>query len=204
MTASIVLEQQGKVKRAIITTDEGQEIMLVIPSYPGYYLTLDCKRVWSSKRRKRWLKTWADESGHRKTQVSNGSREDRVSLCLHVLVADVFLPYEEGKPFVLHKDSNIRDSEGCLIDAPNNLYRGTQKENRADAMREGHVKRRWNEQQVTAVYTDAKTREQRCEALRQVAQRHNMPVSTIHSFILKRSWRWLTDRIDQEMGFTAQ
>lgn len=105
--------------------------MRPIPGYSDYLVTPD-GRVFSFKGGDTTEKAQNDHQGYKRASLWRDGKRHKVFV--HRLVAMTYLPNDEGKSFVLHKNDVKHDNR------VENLYWGTKKQNRADAFRNGVAK----------------------------------------------------------------
>ena len=112
-----------------------------IPDYEGLYMVSDAGRVRSADRnwangirsfKGKILNPTANAAGYHVVNLSVGGR--RKMYLVHALVAAAFLGKRPCNAVICHSD------DAKLNNTPSNLYYGTQKDNAADARRNGrHV-----------------------------------------------------------------
>lgn len=114
------------------------EIWKPIKNFEDLYLISNLGNVYSI-RNKRNLKLQKKSDGYLKVVLWNNGRPYYTTA--HRLVAEMFIPNIENKPFVLHKKA-IVDGGTNSVD---NLYWGTQSDNMRDRVRDGRQPiQNWN------------------------------------------------------------
>lgn len=119
---------------------------------------------------------------------------------VHRIVAQAFVPNEEGKPQVNHIDSDVMNAHAS------NLEWTTQKENIQYAFEQGRKTTRKgsesnlckiNEEKVTSLYREILSGE---KSLNQIAKDYGIHPSSVSAIKTKRNWKHLTDKIDGEIN----
>ena len=119
------------------------------------------------------LKLHQDKNGYLYVWLwKNGKKFSRV----HKLVADAFVT--GNGEYVLHKDGNNQNNSS------ENLYRGSQLENIADAIRHGTIKRKLTEQQVIRIREMHKGK-----SVAEISKNTGILYGTVDAVIKRRSWK---------------
>lgn len=98
-----------------------------IPNFPDYYITQDGKLFKNGKPVKLFF-----HKGYLRCKLHNSKGESK-NVKIHRLVAEVYIPNPDNKPLVRHLNDNRLDNRVL------NLAWGTDKDNRADALRNGRI-----------------------------------------------------------------
>lgn len=102
-----------------------------IPNYPEYFITKNGKLY------SKWSGKWKLKSSKRiknngySIQTLHNHQGDTITIGLHQLVAQVYIPNPNNKPCVCHKDNNRTHNHY------KNLYWGTNKENTQQMVLDG-------------------------------------------------------------------
>lgn len=106
-----------------------KEIWKDIPGYEGLYKVSNLGNVYGLKRKK-LLSPCVLKTGHKIVSLSKNGLVTKY--LLHRIVAQVFIPNPNNKPYVCHKISIANGGDNSV----NNLYWGTQKDNISDCINE--------------------------------------------------------------------
>jgi hypothetical protein len=158
--------------------------------WDGAYVFFDIGKVWS-KKHKRFLKPSPRYSSGHSRRMSNhnymvlnikGQRWP-----LHRLVATLFLPNPDNKPFVCHKDNNVLNNQ------VSNLYWGSHEDNEYDKIANNTILRgsrngfaKLTEAQVLSIRQEYQPRLVTMKAL---GEKYNVDASLINLIIKKRIWK---------------